>query len=710
MALFSKRRSGVHNLYDGAAYNSRSMLPRWTTPPDKNSYDWFKAFGENPRLQVVDRIASDLSYAEGKLFQIDRHGNEKEILVHPFLDFWMNPNPLYEFTSSALWRLAQIYQDIKGEGYFLMERDLLGRPAELWPIPTHWVQMVPYAGFPFYTIRLTNGMLLHVSVDDIFVMKTLNPLDPYKRGLGKAESIADEIEIDEYAAKFQKKFFHNDATPSTLIAMPNSDEKQRRRFLADWRQRFKGFLNSHGVAVVNGDVTVHKLMDNMKDMDMLQGRVRTRDATLEHFNMPREIMGITESSNRATSEAAQFIYAQNVLMPRLREREDAINQQIMPYFGPDLFWRFDDIVPRNQEFDKTKAIDGWNAGLLTKNEGRVLLDMDEVEGGDIYKTQFSDVFVRADQDPVAVSHDMAELQFSDEPAETDDLDGSGTIDLGDIELPKGHRPNREQKAIARRQALQKSMAAARREQERRFEVATKKYFKEQEARIGKALAGGSKADTDVWTPIDDWLTQHPQATREEINAFADDFVTSLIDWGGEAKLLEALFKPLWAETYSKGADVAKQAYGMAIDRPELYSFAKLRGGARIKHIEDTTKASVGRIVADGIEAGDTRETISRSIQQEMNTTAGRARVIAQTETHTSLMAGNMDMLKAGGMATKTWLTVGDGKVRPSCKSVHGKTVPIDETFPNGLRYPGDPECTDASKVVGCRCDVLAGDY
>lgn len=60
-------------------------------------------------------------------------------------------------------------------------------------------------------------------------MKELNPLDPYKRGLGAAESLADEIETDEYAAKFQKKFFYNDATPTTLISMPGSSKDQRDR-------------------------------------------------------------------------------------------------------------------------------------------------------------------------------------------------------------------------------------------------------------------------------------------------------------------------------------------------------------------------------------------------------------------------------------------------------------------------------------------------
>jgi len=73
------------------------------------------------------------------------------------------------------------------------------------------VQQTPYVGYPYYEIRTTGGLIRQIPVDDIFCMKELNPLDPYKRGLGAAESLADEIETDEYAAKFQKKFFYNDA-------------------------------------------------------------------------------------------------------------------------------------------------------------------------------------------------------------------------------------------------------------------------------------------------------------------------------------------------------------------------------------------------------------------------------------------------------------------------------------------------------------------
>ena len=90
---------------------------------------------------MVERIASDLSAAAGKLYRIGRDGEEQELDEHAFLDFWDNPNPLHEMSNAALWRLLEIYLALKGEGYFIIEKDIFGRPVELWPVPVHWVQM-----------------------------------------------------------------------------------------------------------------------------------------------------------------------------------------------------------------------------------------------------------------------------------------------------------------------------------------------------------------------------------------------------------------------------------------------------------------------------------------------------------------------------------------------------------------------------------------
>ena len=393
MGFFSFRRGRQY-----VQERNNKKIPHWTAPPERNTAEWMEAFGKNPRLSVVNKIASDLSYIKGKLYEVDANGDEKEIKSHPFLDFWNSPNPLFEFTSNAIWKLQEIYLLLKGEGYFIIERGADGTPAELWPVPTHWVMETPYLNHPFYSVQMSNASSIHVPVDDMFVMKALNPLDPFRRGLGQSEAIADEIEIDEYAAKFQKKFFYNDATPSLLVAMPGSEKGERTRFIEMWKNKFTGVDNSHKVAAIGADVTVNKLADNMKDLDMVNGRIFIRDSVLEHFGVPREIMGITENSNRATAEASQYIYARNVLTPRISDREKAINTQLIPYFGDNLVWHFDDIVPHDKEHEKSVALEGWNNGLLTKDEAREKLSMPEAPVGRIYKVQYTDVYVKEEED------------------------------------------------------------------------------------------------------------------------------------------------------------------------------------------------------------------------------------------------------------------------------------------------------------------------
>lgn len=736
MPFWNRQRSGKVT----SAYNGDSiMLPRYTTPPERNTQEWIQAYRENPRLSVVSRIASDLSFATGKLYRLDDKGEETEITAHPFLDFWANPNPLHEMSNAALWNLFEIYLKLKGEGYFIIEKDVLGVPVELWPVPVHWVQMTPYLDHPYYTIRLTNGSIMDVSVEDMFVMKDLNPLDPFKRGLGQAEPLADEIETDEYAAKFQKRFFFNDATPNLIIGMPKSNEEQRKRFRAEWIERFRGVFQSHGVATVNGEVTINKVGDSMKDMDMVNGRIFIRNAVLEHFGVPREIMGITESSNRATSEAAQFIYAQNVLMPNLRRREEAINNQLIPYFGKDLIWHFDDIVPRNQEFDKAVGLDGWNAGLLTKDEAREKLGMPPARvGGDVYKTQFSDIYMREDDDPAALSTASANLQFAEgaPPLETGGeqeieitdngipLDAeSGSEGTGggdsDIEIVSSKSAFQKKAQEVQIQAAQRAILQAERDQTQRFEIATMKYLREQSKRISDALTGTKKDDRTVWDILMSSIPGYDStgAEAQAVNAAAwnalseadralliNNFTLGLIDWSGEESALLSIFDPLWRESYDKGAGISAKLYNIPnIQRPELISTAKLRGGARIKDITQTTQQTIAGIVSSGLERGDGQLTIAKQIEQEMQTSAARARTIATQECNTSLLTGHYDMMKKAGAAWKTWHVANLSAARPSHKRLNGERVPIDAKFSNGLMRPCDPDCSDASEVVNCHC-------
>lgn len=685
-----KGRKKVRDAYmDGGGFVSR-----WARPPSMNTAEWLDMFSKSPRLAVVEKIATDLASIDGHLLRVNPDGTETELINHPFLNFMANPNPLYEMTSSAIWRLNEIYLLLVGESFLLIERDEYDRPVELWPVPPHWVKMTPYLGNPGYLITSPSGLTMTVSVEDMFVMKHLNPLDPFMRGLGVAESIADEIEIDEYSAQFQKRFFYNDGTPSLVFLMPEASEEQRDAFMARWNKRHRGVENSHKAAAITGNVDIKTFgSKDVRELGFVDSRIALRDAVLEHFGVPREIMGITENSNRATADSAQYIYAKNVLTPKINDREEAINQQFLPLFGKDLVWRFDPVVPYDKEFDKARALDGWNAGLLTKNEARGLMDLPDVPGGNVYKVSINDLFMEQPASPTEVLH--------------------------------GQKAERRVNV----EAMLRSEDAALKENERRFETAITRYFSDQCSAMMKALGTTEKdAGTSVLEALDDYLlpdgTFDPElwAALSEVQQqkLTEAIAAGLLNWREEAQKLTVLFTPLWKRAYDDGTELAAKNYGIeSIVRPEFVSQAKVNGGKRVVGIQETTQKNIAAIISRGVENGSSQNTLKKEILQAMGpgTTKARAKLIAQQETMMSLATGQFDTMKAAGATTKTWhhrdpqLDPRDGTHgKVNHVIMEGETVGIDEKFSNGLRYPRDPEDDRPEEVIRCRCYLTYGGF
>lgn len=435
---------------------------------------------------------------------------------------------------------------------------------------------------------------------------------------------------------------------------------------------------------------------------------------MEHFGMPREIMGITQNSNRATAETARYIYATNVLTPRLMNRQDAINLQLLPAYGEGLLWEFDDIIPKDKEFERMVAFDGWNNGLLTKNEAREKLDLEPAGKGDVYKMNFADLYIGEDEDPAELSSAAANLQYADtpEPLEADrndveiTMDGSGDVDIMDSE-EKILRRAAEIKEC-RVKAVGLGMEAVRRTQERKFEAAANQYFRRQAVDIEKALLGTKKADGTVWDALDMTQEEFENLSEEQQKTLTMQFVNGLLDWQKEESLLESILTPLWAETYDKGAESVVKTYHLrAIQQPALTSTARLRGGQRVTRVTQTTKDNIGRIIARGLEEGKGRQELTEEIMDEMNTTAARARLIAAQECNMSLQAGSYDMGLHGGFKTKTWHVTNIAKARDTHKALNGKTVPVSEPFVttkgNKLMFPCDPNCGVAEETVNCHC-------
>lgn len=129
----------------------------------------------------------------------------------------------------------------------------------------------------------------------------------------------------------------------------------------------------------------------------------------------------------------------------------------------------------------------------------------------------------------------------------------------------------------------------------------------------------------------------------------------------------------------------------AVPHPAIDRRADLAWNRR--KVEAVARQGIGRTPA---EAGERMRQVS---DMNYNATARRVR----TAVNGAENAGRMDAMIARG-GSKRWITMADELVRDSHAELHGMVVPVEEEFPNGLMFPGDPS-GPPEEVYNCRCSI-----
>ena len=124
-----------------------------------------------------------------------------------------------------------------------------------------------------------------------------------------------------------------------------------------------------------------------------------------------------------------------------------------------------------------------------------------------------------------------------------------------------------------------------------------------------------------------------------------------------------------------------------------------------KDITDLRKKISGEI-SRGISTGMMYSEIARNVASYAGISKNKAMRIARTEGHRIQERATMDAhVKAkskGADIVKVWSAALDSRTRDSHRDVDGEIREVEETFSNGLLYPGDPD-GKPEEVINCRC-------
>ena len=401
MSLWSRLRGALFGT--PAAQSAEGLLAGVLTgaiAPRRGTRELIQAYKRVPWLRaIVGRIATDVAGTEWRVFRSSKKMNPAkartfrkrlrgvrrrsmpsdiaELDSHPMLDLMNAPNPA--MGTIGAFTTIQALLDVKGECPNVIERSLGGWPMEIWPVPPHWLIGTPTEVTPFF--RFSWGAWQRtIPESEVIYMRHPDLENPYGRGTGVGDAIADELDIDEFAAKHLKSWFFNRALPDAILSVPSMrDDKEAQRWEDKMRAKHGGVGKGYQIHVANGDVKVQQLGQTFKDQQLIEIRRGARDTFLQVYGVPPEVMGIVENSNRATIGAAFYLYALGVLTARQDFIADAMTTEAQR-IDPSIIVGYESAVPDDDEF-QLKVMQ-TQPTCFSKNEWRELADAEPIDGWD----------------------------------------------------------------------------------------------------------------------------------------------------------------------------------------------------------------------------------------------------------------------------------------------------------------------------------------
>lgn len=609
----------------------------------------------------VDRIASSIAATKWQLFS-----GETQLKSHPLLTLWSKPNPY--LTGFAFREIGAQHFELTGETWWALVKGLGG--LELWPMRPDRVRILPdVATFIKGYVYTIGGQDMPLEPRDVISIMRPNPADIY-RGIGVVEAALVEIETDKAASMWTRAFYRNSAEPGGVIETPTRlSETEFDEFKMRWRELHQGVANAHRVALLEGGMEWKDVKFSQRDMQFVDWRKFNRDFILGAFGMPQSALGISETVNRATAEADAAVFGRWVLTPRLNRIQAVLNEMLCPLFGDNLRFEFESPVPDDRVQDLAEAVQGYEAGALTLDESRILLDQAPIGGteGDERKQPIAppagqpfnlsiSTEPRRTRTPPALPERKPRRARGDPalPAPKTPLVKADDDDLTDEE--REERDRLEGGPVA---AAERDIARGWRDRLSTEGEAIAAYV------LGdapKSLNGRRKIDVSAYNW--DWSAKYGADVIDE--------------------LLKVFFESMMRaepSTEPAKATLAARAY------------AEARGGALISNVTDTTRARVNQIIHDGLEAGDSLGQMAKGIRDDYIFSRDRARMVARTETATALGQGGKQAAQDQGRDQKRWVTQGSGVEEVCLGNENAGWLRMNVAFPSGHDVvPAHPNC------------------
>jgi len=124
-----------------------------------------------------------------------------------------------------------------------------------------------------------------------------------------------------------------------------------------------------------------------------------------------------------------------------------------------------------------------------------------------------------------------------------------------------------------------------------------------------------------------------------------------------------------------------------------------------KSVTETTFKKLKKEFKESFDKNEGRKTLIKRIERTYkDISKGRAKTIARTEVQGATQNAVFEGYKQANVPTKIWVATPDEKTRDTHRTQDGEERALNQSFSNGLMYPGDPNGAP-SEIINCRCTI-----
>lgn len=371
--------------------------------PNEKSEEQLESF-RGVVYAAVDKIAKRFAQLNVNLFTCEHDAKKDEIIetrtnFHPFMTLFSTANGHRPHEEFSTWELMYTWDasiDTTGETWWLTERDSLGRPARVTPLPTNRMTIVfsketgLTAGYMFVPkgCTFTQGGIFFPKFDWKYLQA--NPTTPFitywrypsprgiedPRGWSPVKAAAYAYDINLFEQIYKRNFLQQGAQLGGILQSEVAlNRNQIEEYLDQFKLRHSG-INKAGLPMVLPKMLKWTTTEpTPRDMQWAEAINLTASQILQIYGISDAKLGRADVGNRNTSDAVDATFNREVVQSRCDVFNSNLNSGFLPIYPGQsdklyLSARMDDPVPADTEAQMKKEKQDLELNVTTPNEIR----------------------------------------------------------------------------------------------------------------------------------------------------------------------------------------------------------------------------------------------------------------------------------------------------------------------------------------------------